>query len=139
MIPMLIAFLLFSLIQVQAPAPAAGGSDIQSGKEIWQGYFNLENDCKLCHGARGEGGFAKPLAGHQLTAAQFIAAVRKGPGMMPAFVPDKNLNDQQLGQVSAYLASLPKVAQPSTLWQTPIPPLATPAQWLMISTGCGQC
>jgi len=139
MTPILIAFLLFSLIQVQAPTPAAGGSDTQSGQEIWQGYFTLENDCKLCHGVRGEGGFAKPLAGHQLTTAQFIAAVRKGPGMMPAFVPDKNLNDQQLGQVSAYLASLPKVAQPSTLWQTPIPPLATAAQRLMISTGCGQC
>jgi hypothetical protein len=59
--------------------------------------------------------------------------------MMPAFVPDKNLNDQQLGQVSAYLASLPKVAQPSTTWQTRVPPLATPNQELMISTGCGQC
>jgi len=135
----LIAFLLLSLIQVQAPTQGPGGSDIQSGKEIWQGYFMLENDCKLCHGARGEGGFAKPLAGHQLTTAQFIAAVRKGPGIMPAFVPDKNLNDQQLGQVSAYLASLQKVDQPSTLWQTPIPPLATPAQRLTISTGCGQC
>jgi len=135
----LIPFLLFSLIQVQAHAQAPGSSDIQVGKEIWQGYFTLENDCKLCHGVQGEGGFAKPLAGHQLTTAQFVAAVRKGPGLMPAFVPDKNLNDQQLGQVSAYLASLPKVTQPSTLWQTPIPPLATPAQRLMISTGCGQC
>ena len=135
----LIALLLLSLTQIQAHAQGPGGSDIQAGQEIWQGYFNLENDCKLCHGAQGEGGFAKPLAGHQLTTAQFIAAVRKGPGLMPAFVPDKNLNDQQLTQVSAYLASLPKVAQPSTLWQTPIPPLATPAQKLTISTGCGQC
>jgi mono/diheme cytochrome c family protein len=137
MTPILIAFLLLSLTQVHAQTQSA--ADIQSGKEIWQGYFNLENDCKLCHGPQGEGGFAKTLAGHQLTAAQFIAAVRKGPGLMPAFVPDKNLNDQQLSQVSAYLASLPKVAQPSTTWQTPIPTLATPAQKLMISTGCGQC
>jgi mono/diheme cytochrome c family protein len=139
MTPTLIALLLLFSIQVQAQAQTAGGSDIQAGKDIWQGYFNLENDCKLCHGVQGEGGFAKPLAGHQLTPAQFIATVRKGPGIMPAFVPDKNLNDQQLSQVSAYLASLPKVAQPSTMWQTPIPPLATPAQKLMISTGCGQC
>jgi hypothetical protein len=58
---------------------------------------------------------------------------------MPAFVADKNLNDQQLSQVSAYLASLPVPAQPSTVWQTPVPPLATPTQRLMISTGCGQC
>jgi mono/diheme cytochrome c family protein len=142
MTSILIALLLFSLVPVveaQAPTQAPGGSDIEAGKEIWQGYFSLENDCKLCHGAQGEGGFAKPLAGHPLTTAQFIAAVRKGPGMMPAFVPDKNLNDEQLSQVSAYLASLPKVAQPSILWQTAVPPLATPAQRLMISTGCGQC
>src|SRR6202795_2675843 len=114
MIPILIALLLLSFTEIQAPAQAPGGSDIQAGKDIWQGYFNLENDCKLCHGVQGEGGFAKPLAGHQLTAAQFIATVRKGAGIMPAFVPDKNLNDQQLSQVSDYLASLPKVAQPST-------------------------
>lgn len=139
MTPILIVLLLLSSIQIQAQTQSPGSSDIQSGKEIWQGYFNLENDCKLCHGAQGQGGFAKPLAGHQLTTAQFIAAVRKGPGIMPAFVPDKNLNDQQLGQVSAYLASLPKVAEPSTMWQTAIPPLASPAQKLMISTGCGQC
>src|SRR3984893_12227093 len=118
MAPFLSVLLLLFSIQVQAQAQAAGGLDFQAATDIWQGYFNLENDCKLCHGAQGEGGFAKPLAGHQLTTAQFIAAVRKGPGMMPAFVPDKNLNDQQLTQVSAYLANLPKAAQPSTLWQT---------------------
>ena len=138
MVAIVSALLLLCVIRIQAPAQTAGGSDIQAGKEIWQGYFGLENDCKLCHGNQGEGGFAKPLAGHQLTTEQFIAAVRKGPGIMPAFVPDRNLNDQQLRQVSAYLAGLPK-AQPSGPWQTPVPPLATPAQRLMITTGCGQC
>ena len=120
-------------------AQVQGNSGIQAGRDIWQGYFNLENDCKLCHGVQGEGGFAKPLAGHQLAAAQFIAAVRQGRGIMPAFVADKNLNDQQLTEISTYLASLPKPTQPSTMWQTAIPPLATPAQRLTISTGCGQC
>ncbi len=135
-VQMIFMILFVSAVEAQ---PEAGAADIQAGSEVWQGYFNLENDCKLCHGAHGEGGFAKPLAGHRLTTAQFIAAVRKGPGMMPAFVADKNLNDQQLSQVSAYLASLSPVSQPSTIWQTPIPPLATPAQRLTISVGCGQC
>jgi mono/diheme cytochrome c family protein len=135
MIRILILLLVLTTLRAQTPA----ASDIAAGKDIWQGYFTLENDCKLCHGIQGEGGFAKPLAGHQLTAAQFIAAVRKGAGMMPAFVPDKNLSDRQLTQISAYLASLPRPAQPSTAWQTAVPPLATPAQRLMISTGCGQC
>ena len=60
MTPILITLLLLSLAQIQALAQGPGGSDIQTGKEIWQGYFNLENDCKLCHGVQGEGGFAKP-------------------------------------------------------------------------------
>jgi mono/diheme cytochrome c family protein len=129
----------FMLPWAIAQAQTAGASDVQTGKEIWEGYFNLENDCKLCHGIHGEGGFATSLAGHKLTSAQFIAAVRKGPGIMPAFVAEKNLNDQQLTQVSTYLASLPRAAQPSTVWQTAIPPLATPAQREMVSMGCGQC
>src|SRR5436190_9318623 len=114
MLRIVAALVLLPLGQAQAQSPSP--SDIQEGRRIWQGYFGLENDCKLCHGTQGEGGFAKPLAGHQLSTAQFIAAVRKGPGMMPAFVPDRNLNDEQLGQVSAWLANLPNVSQPSTMW-----------------------
>jgi mono/diheme cytochrome c family protein len=129
-----------ALLYTQAQAqPTPGASDVQAGKEIWTGYFGLENDCKLCHGVQGEGGFGKPLAGHKLTAAQFIAAVRKGPGIMPAFVADKNLNDQQLTEVSMYLASLPAPSQPNKMWQTMVPPLASENQKLMINMGCGQC
>src|SRR5689334_19960564 len=113
MIRILIPLLVLTALRAQTPA----ASDVRAGKDIWQGYFTLENDCKLCHGAQGQGGFAKPLAGHRLTAAQFIGAVRQGVGMMPAFVPDKNLSDPQLTQVSAYLASLPRPAPPSTAWQ----------------------
>src|ERR1700676_995263 len=125
MAPFLSVLLLLFSIQVQAQAQAAGGSDIQAGKEIWQGYFQLENDCKLCHGVQGEGGFAKPLAGTKLTAAQIIAAVPKGPGIMLALVANKNLNDQQLTQVAAYFSSLPAPAKPSTMWQTRVPHDAT--------------
>src|SRR5262245_13553232 len=132
-----VALLLLSLAQALAQTPA--GSDIQAGKEIWQGYFGLQNDCKLCHGDYGEGGFAKALAGHQLTSAQFLRAVRQGPGMMPSFVPDKNLNDQQVAQVATYLASLPKPGTSATAWHTRVPALATAAQKLTISAGCGQC
>src|SRR3989442_450317 len=71
---------LFLLPLAQAQAETASASDIQAGKEIWQGYFGLENDCKLCHGDHGDGGFAKPLAGHQLSAAQLLRTVRQGAG-----------------------------------------------------------
>src|SRR5947208_12059761 len=133
-----IVLVLLPVAIAQAQTPSA--SDIQEGKRIWQGYFGLENDCKLCHGERGEGGFAKPLAGHQLNNAQFLRVVRQGAGKtMPAFVADKNLNDQQIAQVAAYLASLPKPAEPGTMWRTPVPPLATSKQKLYIESGCGQC
>jgi hypothetical protein len=57
---------------------------------------------------------------------------------MPSFAPDKNITDQQVGQVAAYLASLPKVDEPAP-WYTNVPANATPRQRLMISYGCGQC
>jgi len=138
MLRIFIGLLLLPSALAQAQTPSA--SDIREGKRIWQGYLGLENDCKLCHGERGEGGFAKPLAGHQLNNAQFLRVVRQGAGKtMPAFVADKNLNDQQIAQVAAYLASLPKPAEPGTMWRTPVPPLATSKQKLYIESGCGQC
>jgi len=132
-----VVLVLFFAAQLRAQTPNA--SDIQAGKEIWQGYFGLQNDCKLCHGEQGQGGFAKALAGHQLSTAEFLRVVRQGAGKtMPAFVPDKNLNDQQVSQVAAYLGSLPK-AMERGMWRTPVPPLATPKQKLYIESGCGQC
>jgi hypothetical protein len=58
---------------------------------------------------------------------------------MPGFVADKNLTDQHIAQISAYLASLPKVAKPDTDWHIRIPPFASENQKLNISSGCGQC
>src|SRR5262249_61113856 len=100
-----VVLILFFAAMARSQTP--GASDIQAGKEIWQGYFGLQNDCKLCHGDQGEGGFAKPLAGHRLTPAQFLNAVRNGSGLMPSFVPGKNLNDQTVAQVAIDLSSLP--------------------------------
>ena len=65
-----IVLVLLFAAQVEAQTP--GASDTQAGKEIWQGYLGLQNDCKLCHGEHGEGAFAKALAGHKLSAADFI-------------------------------------------------------------------
>jgi len=132
-----IVLVLLFAAQVEAQTP--GASDTQAGKEIWQGYLGLQNDCKLCHGEHGEGAFAKALAGHKLSAADFIRIVRQGAGKtMPGFVPDKNLNDQQLAQVATYLASLPPAAQRG-MWRTPVPALASQRQKLYIESGCGQC
>ena len=133
-----VGLVLLPVIQAHAQTPAA--ADIEQGAKNWQGFFGFQNDCKLCHGEQGEGGFASALAGHRLSDAQFLAAVREGRGTtMPAFAPDKNMNDQQVAQIRAYLASLPRPVKRSTMWRTPVPPLATPAQKLYITSGCGQC
>jgi len=110
--------------------------DVQAGKTIWESF---ENDCKFCHGFHGEGGFGSPLAGHKLSSAQFLEAVRQGRGVMPAFTAEKSMTDQQAAQVAAYLGSLPKPTGAPPAWYTRVPPLATARQKLMISTGCGMC
>src|SRR2546422_11431493 len=105
-----ISLVLLPLGLAQAQTPSA--SDIREGKRIWQGYFGRGNDCKLCHGERGEGGFAKPLAVHQLGTAQFLRVVRQGAGTaMPASVADKTLNDQHIAPGAAYLARLQKTSR----------------------------
>ena len=131
MTPILIAILMFPLAQ-----GVGNNAAIQAGKAFWEDY---DNDCKMCHGRNGDGAFGPDLAGHQLTSAQFLRAVRQPWGIMPAFAADKNISDQQVAQVSAYLASLPKNPQPTYKWFTPVPPLASSRQQLMVSFGCGQC
>ena len=130
--------LLSSLIPAYGQAPSA--EDVQQGQRIWSGYFTNENDCKNCHGVHGEGGFAGGLAGHQLTDEQFLRATRQGVGRtMPGFTAEKNLSDQSVFQVAAYLRSLPRYTGPQANWRTPVPATATPAQRTYIEAGCGQC
>lgn len=129
--PIVIALLLIPLAQ----GPAGGGGDVQAGKTVWES-FNY--DCRLCHGVRGEGGLGPDLAGHTMTPAQFMRAVRQPWGIMPAFSSDKNISDQEVRQVTAYLASLTKAPEPGP-WLTNVPANATERQRLMVSYGCGQC
>ena len=129
MSPVLIVMLLLPV--AQGPADSAA---VQAGKALWE----INNTCLSCHGTRGEGGFGPDLAGHTLTPAQFLRAVRKPWGVMPTFSPEKNFSDQEIGQIAAYLASLPKAAEPGP-WRTPIPANASARQALQIAQGCGQC
>jgi mono/diheme cytochrome c family protein len=136
----LLLLVLILLPPATAYGQTASPEDIRQGRRIWQGYFTNENDCKNCHGVNGEGGFASSLAGHTLTNEQFLRVTRQGAGRsMPGFVADKNLSDQQVFQVAAYLRSLPKYTGPRPGWRTPILPTYTPAHRTYIEYGCGQC
>jgi hypothetical protein len=85
----------------------------------------------------GEGGFGPDLAGRNLTRAQFIHAVRKPWGIMPAFAT-AHISDRELIDLVAYFDSLPSVDQPGP-WRVPVR-TGTPRGLVVATTaGCVQC
>ena len=98
---LLVALFLLPLAQQalaqQAPPTPAG--DPERGKALWLKTEHVE--CRECHGDNGEGGFGPDLAGRNLTRAQFIHAVRKPWGIMPAFA-ESQISDRELVDLMAY-------------------------------------
>lgn len=94
--------------------------------------------CDRCHGVDGEGGYGPDLAGTGLSFAQFRRAVRQPFGIMPSFT-EGQISDQQMADIMAYFASLPRVAAPGP-WRQPVPEDASPVQKAYIDVAaCGQC
>ena len=128
-IGMLVAGLMGASAWAQEAAP-----DAASGKALWDGS---NTQCRTCHGRVGEGAFGPPLAGRGLSAAEFRQAARKPWGIMPAFTTDQ-VSDADLANFAAYLASLPKAAEPGP-WRFAVPQDGRPGQRTAISLGCAQC
>ncbi len=62
-----------------------------------------EERCQECHGPSGDGqGSGPPLSG--LSEEEVLEAVLAGPCFMPSYADD--LSDQELADVTAYVASL---------------------------------
>lgn len=61
--------------------------------------------CQLCHGEEGRGDIAPPLVPLDYDADYVLAIVREGYGQMPP-ISTRELTDDQVRQVAAYLASL---------------------------------
>jgi cytochrome c553 len=131
-----VAVLLLPLAQGGALAQTFAGSPA-NGKAYWERQNPRATACRNCHGDTGEGAFGPDLAGRGLNVAQFARAVRQPWGIMPAFV-ESQLNDQDAADLTAYFASLPKVAEPAK-WRVEAPPGASPGQAAMVNIGCGQC
>ena len=126
-------FLLFPLL-LTIDASAQGNAE--AGRALWQNRGL--NRCVDCHGTNGEGAFGPDLAGRQLTLEQFMRAVRKPWGIMPAFPPIL-YSDEEVANLYAYLSSLPRVVEPGP-WRTPLPSNAPRAQEMLIAgAGCAQC
>jgi cytochrome c553 len=129
---LLVALSLLPLAQQATPAPAG---DPATGTALWQKTVHIE--CRECHGTDGEGGLGPDLAGRGLTRAQFIYAVRKPWGVMPAYVASQ-ITDQELIDLAAYFDSLPGVAQPGP-WRRPVPAGASRGLAAATTAGCTQC
>jgi cytochrome c553 len=129
---LLVVPFLLPLLQQAPPAPAG---DPARGKVLWLETEHVE--CRECHGTNGEGGFGPDLAGRNLTRAQFIHAVRKPWGIMPAFA-ESQISDRELIDLAAYFDSLPGVAQPGP-WRRQVPAGAPRGLAVATTAGCVQC
>ena len=134
---LLVALVLLPLAQQalaqQAPPTPAG--DPEKGKVLWLKTEHVE--CRECHGDNGEGGFGPDLAGRNLTRAQFIHAVRKPWGVMPAYT-ESQISDRELNDLAAFFDGLPGVAQPGP-WRRQVPAGASRGLAVATTAGCTQC
>ena len=129
----LLSALLLLPLSPQVTAQPAG--DAEHGRALWLETLHVE--CRDCHGDAGEGAFGPDLAGRALTRAQFIHAVRKPWGIMPAYA-ESQISDQELTDVMAYLGTLPGVDEPGP-WRRAVPVGASPGLTAATTTGCTQC
>ena len=138
---LVVLVLLFGLMSplasspLQQPAAPLPAGDPAKGKVLWQQTEHVE--CRECHGTNGEGGFGPDLAGRKLTRAQFIHAVRKPWGIMPAY-PEAQFSDRDLIDLMAYFDTLPSVEQPGP-WRREVPAGASRGLAVATTAGCVQC
>ncbi len=126
---------LFLLPLPQQAAAQAPAGDPETGKVLWEETEHIE--CRDCHGADGEGGFGPDLAGRNLTRAQFIHAVRKPWGIMPAYA-ESQLSDRELNDIASYFATLPTVDEPGP-WRRVVTPETPRGEAVATTAGCAQC
>jgi mono/diheme cytochrome c family protein len=86
--------------QAAAPTPPASTGNAQAGKDLYLRY-----SCYACHGYDGHGGAGARLVPTRMTVERFTAYLRN-PRQMPPY-STKLLSDAQLGDLWAYVKSLP--------------------------------
>jgi cytochrome c553 len=123
------------LLPLPQQAPAEPKGDPGKGKVLWQKTEHVE--CRECHGTDGEGGLGPDLAGRGLTRPQFIQAVRKPWGIMPAYVTSQ-ISDEELNDIAAYFDTLPAVTALGA-WRRTVPAGASKGLAATTTSGCSQC
>jgi mono/diheme cytochrome c family protein len=127
---------------VLAQIPASGSAqsselagDPAAGKAVWNDGTRW---CKRCHGENADGGWGPDLAGRGLAFEQVRRAIRQPWALMPAYV-DSQLSDKQIADLTAFFASMPRVAEPHA------PRFVTPSggslqmKYAIDYYGCAQC
>jgi mono/diheme cytochrome c family protein len=87
-------------IQATAQTQPASTGDARAGKDLYVRY-----SCYACHGYDGHGGAGARLVPMRMTVERFTAYVHN-PRQMPPY-STKLLSDAQLGDLWAYIKSLP--------------------------------
>jgi ubiquinol-cytochrome c reductase cytochrome c subunit len=96
-----------ALAQTPAPAPAtttqAATGNVENGKRVY-----MKTTCYYCHGTvgQGAGNTGARLTPTSRNLAGFVRYIRRPAGSMPAYT-EKVISDQDLGDVYAYLRSIP--------------------------------
>ncbi len=96
-------------------------------EQVWQ--------CQRCHGPNGEGLYARPLAGSEKSAQEWLDQVRNGGRAMPAFSAEQ-VSDQQILDMQAYFSGLTK---PANFTPKQPPTAEDPGQNLMLQKRCVAC
>src|SRR5215813_9637976 len=126
--------LLAFLLATAMPALALAQGDPKIGQQA----FNAKL-CRFCHGENGEGGFGPDLAGGRgLTLEQFRLQIRKPWGVMLSYT-ERQLSDEKVADIFAFLQNKPKVAQPAEWHWVQVPDSAPLGQRLYMNVGCAQC
>jgi mono/diheme cytochrome c family protein len=90
--------------QTAAATPAPAGN-ADHGKELWNTYY-----CYSCHGSDGQGGAGAKVAPNPPNYNRVRSYVRKPTGGMPPYI-SRNLPDQDLADIYAYLKTIPAAKQ----------------------------
>ena len=92
-------------------AATDAGADVEAGRALF-----MQKGCYECHGIFGQGSIATgpALAPHPIPLEAMQAYVHNPKGQMPVF-SEKILPNEDLGDIHAYLASIPKSKDPKTI------------------------
>jgi ubiquinol-cytochrome c reductase cytochrome c subunit len=91
----------------------AQGEDLRGNAQVGKQLFESKG-CYSCHGFVGQGSREGPRLTPPLAFPAFLVQLRTPRAIMPPY-KEALVSDQQVADIHAYLASLPKPPDPKTI------------------------